>query len=421
MKHNFKSFLFIIFSLVIFSCNNDVTMGIVSDVKASLTSGDYSEVKEISLSCETEEAQIFYTLDGAEPGTSAKVYSTPFKLDATNKSIKIKAIAIKADLNPSPIVSFDYTFTPLVVTYDSLGGSKVTSVATSLGAKLVAPSNPVKTGYGFDGWYKDKDLKTPWDFSKDTVSSSTTLYAKWKLGSYTITYVLNNGTNAANNPSNYSIESENITLLNPTKAGYSFDGWYGKEDFSDTKLTSITKGSTGDKKLYAKFSIITYTITYNLNNGTNGLNPSTYSIETATITLLNPTKTNYTFNGWFTKSDYSDSAVTTITKGSIENKVFYAKWSPNQSVSVELPQTQDLSPTISGETTVAVTGRIKLSINGTWTSIKWHRVDGNVFNTNQTIDIDTDGFIVGNNLIYVVVTNDKGNTYTSSVTLVITK
>ena len=45
--------------------------------------------------------------------------------------------------------------------------------------KASAPDTPVKSGYTFGGWYKDSTLQTPWDFANDTVTTDTTLYAKW--------------------------------------------------------------------------------------------------------------------------------------------------------------------------------------------------------------------------------------------------
>jgi lactocepin len=47
---------------------------------------------------------------------------------------------------------------------------------------LSKPKNPVRAGYDFGGWYKEKSCKTKWDFSKDKVTKSTTLYAKWTVG-----------------------------------------------------------------------------------------------------------------------------------------------------------------------------------------------------------------------------------------------
>jgi uncharacterized repeat protein (TIGR02543 family) len=51
-------------------------------------------------------------------------------------------------------------------------------------------------------------------------------------------------------------------------------------------------------------------------------------VTTPTVTLANPTKTGYAFGGWFTASDFSGSAVTSIPLGSIGNKAFFAKWTP---------------------------------------------------------------------------------------------
>ena len=69
-----------------------------------------------------------------------------------------------------------------------------------------------------------------------------------------------------------------------------------------------------------------YTITYELNGGTNASgNPTTYSEETATIILQNPTRKGYKFVGWYSDSNFK-TKVTQIEKGSRGNKVFYAKW-----------------------------------------------------------------------------------------------
>ena len=56
------------------------------------------------------------------------------------------------------------------------------------------------------------------------------LYAKWQPISYSITYDLQGGTNASGNPSSYNIESNAITLANPTRSGYTFTGWTGSNN-----------------------------------------------------------------------------------------------------------------------------------------------------------------------------------------------
>ena len=65
------------------------------------------------------------------------------------------------------------------VTYNTNGGSAVSSATVSEGNKLTAPEAPTKAGYTFLGWYKDAAFTNSWNFDADTVTSNTTLYAKW--------------------------------------------------------------------------------------------------------------------------------------------------------------------------------------------------------------------------------------------------
>ena len=102
---------------------------------------------------------------------------------------------------------------------------------------------------------------------------------------------------------------------------YTFTGW-------SPELTEVT----GDATYTAQFSdsLNTYNIIYNLNNGTNAPgNPSRYTYGTA-VTLAAPTRTGYTFDGWFTDSDFSGTAVTEISADATGDKTFYAKWTANK-------------------------------------------------------------------------------------------
>ena len=179
-------------------------------------------------------------------------------------------------------------------------------------------------GYKFLGWYSGTTKATPGGY---TVQDNITLTAKWQLESYPVVYELNGGTNHAANPSAYTIESSAITLQVPIRTGYDFGGWFITDALSGSAVESIGGGTTGGITLYAKWNPIVYKITYELDGGTNAsANPTTYTIETDTITLTAPQKEGFAFGGWYTDSSFSGTKQITIEKGSHVEKKYYAKW-----------------------------------------------------------------------------------------------
>ena len=113
--------------------------------------------------------------------------------------------------------------------------------------------------------------------------------------------------------------------------GYQFDGWYTAAT-GGTKLsasTTYTYYPTSATTVYARFSAKNYTITYNTNDG-NSIAQKTYTIETATFVLPTPTRTGYTFAGWYDNANLTGNKVTQVAKGSTGDKTFYAAWTINQ-------------------------------------------------------------------------------------------
>ena len=204
-------------------------------------------------------------------------------------------------------------------------------------SETILLKSPTRTGYRFVGWYTKSNYS---ESSRITsIPSGSTgdmnLFAKWEILTYNINYILNGGTNNTINPSSYTIKAGKILLGSPTKSGYTFQGWFTKSDFSDTRVYNIPEGSLGDKTFYAKWSLNTYRITYELNDGINDpANPKAYYVTTPDITLKSPTKENYIFCGWYEKSDFSGNKVTTIPNGSTGNKTLYAKWTPDVTYSI---------------------------------------------------------------------------------------
>lgn len=218
------------------------------------------------------------------------------------------------------------TFNYCTVVFNTNGGSKVESVSVKKGETISLPAAPIKKGYSFSGWYSDSSYSKSFT-SSTTIKENMNVYAKWTILTYSITYILNGGTNNTDNPKSYTVENESIKLKIPSRTGYTFEGWYKDSYFTGDVVTEIEHGSTGGMTLYAKWDLTEYTIKYYLNGGTNAKeNPDEYTIEANTITLVEPQKDGYIFDGWFTDSSYTGTKQTSIEKGSYGNKVFYAKW-----------------------------------------------------------------------------------------------
>ena len=217
-----------------------------------------------------------------------------------------------------------------------VNGTLYSSVDVLDGSKVSDPNIETKTdGYDESGWYTlENGRKVPWSFIGSTVTSDVNLYFDNTPTEYSITYILNGGTNSENNPTTYTIVSDTIKLEAPTKNGQTFAGWYSDAEFT-TACSSVAKGSKGDKVFYALFvnsklfgaePIIDATskkVTY-------GIYPQTHVSDTTLIAELD-TLTKTTKNGWYyfdgnfyakangASSNYSDSTFadgTTVTNGS---------------------------------------------------------------------------------------------------------
>ncbi|MBR2481068.1 MAG: InlB B-repeat-containing protein, partial [Clostridia bacterium] len=165
------------------------------------------------------------------------------------------------------------------------------------------PENPNKTGYTFAGW--------DYDFNNEIVDNVTTT-AKWSANKYALTFDVAGGQSVATQEVIYD---QSYTLPTTSREGYTFVGWFnGESQVNDGVWTT-----DGHVTLVARWSKNEYTITYNLNGGENAIeNPTSYSIDSPTITLTNPTKRGYNFIGWTEGSN--------IPTGSIGNKTFTANW-----------------------------------------------------------------------------------------------
>lgn len=130
------------------------------------------------------------------------------------------------------------------IEFNSNGGTNVSNQIVNHFDKVLEPDHPTRLGYDFLGWFIGED---EYDFNNE-VTTNLELVAKWQIINYNINYDLNDSINNSSNPSSYTVE-DTISLLNPTKKGYIFVGWY----VNDNKVEQINLGTTGHLMLVAKW------------------------------------------------------------------------------------------------------------------------------------------------------------------------
>ncbi|QNT76193.1 beta strand repeat-containing protein [Dehalogenimonas etheniformans] len=109
------------------------------------------------------------------------------------------------------------------VSFNSQGGSTVANASVAFGATVTQPTDPTWTGYTFGGWFKEAACTTAWNFTSDTITGNTTLYAKWTINQYTITFNSDGGSTVS--PITQDYGTAVVAPANPTKSGYTFNGW----------------------------------------------------------------------------------------------------------------------------------------------------------------------------------------------------
>ncbi len=183
----------------------------------------------------------------------------------TNDTLHLADLKITQDIVLYAVWTKAKTFS---VTFNATlhGKTEVTFVRILTEGEIVSEPGPndvvTEPGYKIIGWYTDANCTASNKYGFDApLGGNLTLYAKWEVVEYHINYVLNEGTNDKDNPSTYTINSDDIVLANPTNAGASFDGWFYDAQFNN-RATQISKGSSGDKTLYAKWTPYTYVIHY---------------------------------------------------------------------------------------------------------------------------------------------------------------
>ena len=227
------------------------------------------------------------------------------------------------------------------ITFNAGSGSgNMDSVTVKTGTNYILPECgfTAPTDQEFKAWeisgteYKVGDTYT--------VSGDTEIKALWENSvitptTYTVT-VSNDGNGTGTATPSTAAAGTEITLTATPNKGYHFKEWEvisGGVTIKDDKFL-MPNDNVEVKAIFEKDAPAPteYTITYDLAGGTAEGNPDTYTIETRTFTLKNPTKSGYTFTGWSGTGLTGENNLTvTIEKGSTGDRSYMAHWRYNGS------------------------------------------------------------------------------------------
>lgn len=224
----------------------------VATPTANIETGTYSGVQTVTLSCETEGAQIYYTTDGSDPleeiatytrarsvQLNGTLYTGPFELDSTSQLL---FTAVKDGMNAS-----DYDYKTLAINTTDTENKQYTvtihygiydaenTILVNDGELVVLDEELENYGYTLEGIYTDAEYKNVWNLETDTVKGETDLYLKWSKNNYTVTF---------KDMNDNVIDTQTVAFGDDAVApiwnevdGYIFTGW-------DTDYTNVIEDIT---------------------------------------------------------------------------------------------------------------------------------------------------------------------------------
>lgn len=232
-----------------------------------------------------------------------------------------------------------------VVHFSTGGGSTHDDITVTYGKTYGLNSEfpiPTRNGFSFTGWYTNRNFVGE-QVSKlsivgacgETITESgeITLYARWATKTYQIYFEANGGSPVMAISRVYGTTYGE--LEESTRVGYQFLGWFASKDFSGSAVTADMLVPVGDHTLYAKWSAITYTITFDGNGGSGSMAPQTFTYDISGKLSKNAfILAGYSFMGWSKEKggevDYADEAtIYNLFKLGGKTLGLYAVWNVN--------------------------------------------------------------------------------------------
>ena len=297
--------------------------------------------------------------------------------------VTLSAVTL-ASCNDTEVEVAEYT-----ITFNTDGGSSVSSVKVKDGEKVAKPStNPTKEGYTFKHWSTTKG-GSEYDFST-AVSGNLTLYAVWEenapepVTTYTVTFVTGEGGSPVQNQTVNAGAKATKPTTNPTKNGYTFKHWSTTENGSEYDFnTAVNKNLT----LYAVWEensdvppVNTVTVKFVVPDEASSLPPDDQEISSGEKATkpADPEMGGYTFKHWSTTEngeayDFNTPVTTNLTLYAVFEK------NPEQIEYEEVTRVLDVTRT---DFEVDADGKtVNDEVVGYFTLGKGMKAEGDCYNT----------------------------------------
>ena len=167
-----------------------------------------------------------------------------------------------------------------------------------------------------------------WNTEISEVAGNATYTATYNstANSYAVSFNAGGGTINSGNVTSYTYGVGAALPTDLTKIGYTFVGWYENEDFSGSAVAVIGADETGNKTFFAKWNANSYTVNFNANGGNVDTASTTVTYDGTYGSLPTPTRTGYSFTGWFTDSENGNKVEIDTTVHITDTQTLYAHW-----------------------------------------------------------------------------------------------
>lgn len=341
----------------------------ITQTSLTVTSGSYSRYNTnvpITTSIAFSTSQTF-TGDMATKSTS------PYTVSDFDASYVPYYFAAKDTVLGLDGITYYYYSTPIIsklkVSFNSNGGTSVADISyiAASPANSITLPNTTRVGYIFNGWNDGTTTRAAGTPYTPPTGNSITLNAQWTAKPQAQYYFDGDSpTFITYTDSGLQYDGDTIYLPSATKTGYSFIGWYTQAGgagsfigFQGSAFTVDVITYPTQTTFYAYWQPTAYTVTFDPQGG--NVSPTSKSINYNAVygTLPTPTRSGYSFNGWFTGPTGGTQVFASTQYTTASNTTLYAQWTvslpvfSDQSITTTAILNKDINTNIDYEVTAA--------------------------------------------------------------------